>query len=109
MMNGLRWLVVIAVVAASVGCRRVDEGKVYKIARAHVIQQVGEETEVTSLKKSLVAVNKNMARVDIDYRRGGNPPVEGYMTVWCKRVRMRWEFERATDSRSLGVGGGSEP
>jgi hypothetical protein len=105
MMNGLRWLVVAGLIAACVGCGRVDEGKVYKIARAHVMQQVGEETEVTTRKTSRLAVNKNMARVDIDYRRGGSTPVEGYMTVWCKRVRMRWEFERATDSRSLGQGG----
>ncbi|MBT3294081.1 MAG: hypothetical protein HN919_17770 [Verrucomicrobia bacterium] len=101
-MNGLRWLVVFGVVAVSVGCGRVDEKKVYTIARDHVMQQVGEEAEVTTRKASRLAVNKNMARVDIDYRRGGSAPVEGYMTVWCKRVRMRWEFERATDSRSLG-------
>ncbi len=51
---------------------------------------------------ALFAIGKNAARVDLDYERGGPDPVEGCMTVWCKRVRMRWEFERAIDSRSAG-------
>ncbi len=89
-----------AMVLLAAGCRRVDERKVYRIARDHVEQQVGEGVEVSSMKDTLFAVGKNAARVDVDYRRGGAQPVEGYMTVWCKRIRMRWEFERATDSRS---------
>jgi len=82
------------------GCGRMDERKVYRIAREHVEQQVGDDVEVSPMAKSLFAVGKNAARVDLDYHRGGATPVEGYMTVWCKRIRMRWEFERATDSRS---------
>jgi hypothetical protein len=90
-------------VVLAAGCRRVDERKVYRIARDYVEQQVGEGVEVSPMGKTLFAVGKNAARVDVDYRRSGADPVEGYMTVWCKRVRMRWEFERAADSRSSGA------
>ena len=99
-MKRWRWMVVAVLIAASVGCRRIDERKVYRIARAHVEQQVGEDVEVSPIDEALLAVGKNAARVDVDYRRGGAAPVEGYMTVWCKRIRMRWEFERAADGRS---------
>ena len=102
----LRWITVIGLVAMSVGCRRMDERAVYQIARDYLVQQVGADVEVSSRGESKVAVNKNMARVDLDYRMDGSQPVEGYITVWCKRVRMRWEFERATDSRNRGWGGG---
>ncbi len=91
-----------AVVMLAAGCGRIDERKVYRIARNHIEQQVGEGVEVSPKDKAIFAVGKNAARVDVDYRRGGASPVEGYMTVWCKRIRMRWEFERATDSRSAG-------
>ncbi len=87
-------------VMGAAGCGRIDERKVYRIAREHVEQQVGEGVDISPMDESLFAVGKNAARVDVDYRRSGADPVEGYMTVWCKRVRMRWEFERATDSRS---------
>lgn len=91
------------VVLLAAGCGRIDERKVYRIAREHVEEQVGEGVEVSPMDKALFAVGKNAARVDVDYRRDGAPPVEGYMTVWCKRIRMRWVFERATDSRTSGA------
>ena len=98
----MKWVSVallMAVVGLTAGCRRLDERKVYRVARDYVEQQVGEGVEVSPMDKALFAVGKNAARVDIDYRRGGGSPVEGYMTVWCKRIRMRWAFERATDPR----------
>jgi len=100
----MRWVVAVSVaVVLSAGCGRIDERKVYRIAREHVEHELGEDVDVSPMKTSLFAVGKNAARVDVDYHRGGNNPVEGYMTVWCKRIRMRWEFERATDSRTAGA------
>ena len=99
-MTSMKWWVILGVMLVSVGCRRMDDRAVYRIARDHVEQQVGDDVDVSPIGDSLLAVTKNAARVDVDYRRGGDRPVEGRMTVWCKRIRMRWEFERSTDSRS---------
>ncbi|NQU41588.1 MAG: hypothetical protein HQ523_16705 [Lentisphaerae bacterium] len=94
------WVLVLAVAMGSVGCGRMDERAVYNVARDHVVQQVGEGVTVSSRRESLLAVNKNAARADINYTRGGSDPVEGYFTVWCKRTRLRWEFDYSTDSRN---------
>jgi hypothetical protein len=98
---GFTLLVVVGVMAA--GCGRIDKRDVYRIARDHVEQQVGDGIEVSPPGKALFAIGKSAARVDVDYERESPDPVEGVMTVWCKRVRMRWEFERAIDSRSAGT------
>ncbi len=80
-----------------VGCGSIDRRNVYRIARTHVEQEMGEGVRVSSMDDALFAIGKNAARVDVDYQRKGTAPASGYMTVWCKRIRMRWVFERAID------------
>ena len=94
------WILVLIVALGAMGCGGVDERAVYKIARDHVEQQLAQGVSVSARKASLLAVNKNAARADINYVRGGAEPVEGYFTVWCKRTRLRWEFDYSTDSRN---------
>lgn len=97
-----RWMlgIVSAMVMLSVGCRRIDERDVYRIAREHVAQQLGEGVQVSARDEARFAVGKNAARIDLDYTRQGPDPVKGYMTVWCNRIRMRWVFDRAIDHRT---------
>ncbi|MDP6631135.1 MAG: hypothetical protein QGH42_11575 [Kiritimatiellia bacterium] len=98
---GCTLLIAVGVMAA--GCGGIDKRDVYRIARDHVEQQAGKGVKVSSRDEALFAIGKSAARVDVDYNREFPDPVEGIMTVWCKRVRMRWEFERSIDSRSAGT------
>ncbi len=102
-MKYMRFALGLIVVVGVVGCGRMDERAVYRIACEHAEQQLGEGVTVGPIDEAMFAVGKNAARVDINYARGGADPIDGYMTVWCKRIRLRWELDRSTDSRNQGT------
>jgi len=91
----------IAVVLALCGCRRMEAHGLYRQACRVVESAEGAGPGVVAARRDAVrySIGKNAARLDVPYYRGkreGTPA--GLCTVWFKRIRLRWEVDRAFET-----------
>jgi len=72
---------------------------VYRVACETVrnAPDVPDSIVIHPRRNTFIALGKNAARVDLDYDyvdEAGRKVTRTY-TVWCKRIEMRWEPDRA--------------
>jgi hypothetical protein len=96
--TGMLWVLLPAAVLLA-GCRGIDERTAYRLAADACREQLAAEGQVEPARRrdAFVALGKNAARVDLPFRlvQPDGTTREGRWTAWCKRIRLRWELDRA--------------
>ena len=81
------------------GCRWPSEKAVYRIARRTVKKsdEIPEGAVPAPMRKTIISMAKNAARVDIpsEFVDASGQMQTRWHTVWCKRIDLRWELDRA--------------